>query len=339
MSFFKPVFGIDLGSTNIVIYSPKGGIILEEPSVVAMDQDKNIVAIGKEAREMLGKTPDLLTAVRPIVNGVISDYRAAEKMISFFIAKSLGKYAIFRPEIMASIPSSISSTERRAVIEAVMSSGAREVFLVRESVLSAVGSGIPIQEPKGRMIINMGGGTTDIAVISLGGVVVSKSIKIGGNKIDASIVEMVKKNHNVVIGEKTAENIKKTIGSSMPKEELEIVMVKGRDFVSGLPVEIKISSDEVTECLQKDLQAVISATREVLSQTPPEISADIFDTGILLTGGGALLSDLAKFIQKEIGVEASLSDNPMHAVAIGTGIMMQHLDLYKRSVFSKKADK
>jgi rod shape-determining protein MreB and related proteins len=339
MSFFKPILGIDLGSTSTIIYSPHGGIILEEPSVVAMDENKKIVAIGKEAREMLGKTPDLLTAVRPVVGGVISDYRAAEAMLSFFIQKSLGKYAIFRPEIMVSIPSSISSTERRAVMEAVLKSGAREVFVVREPVLSAVGSGIPIHEPKGRMVINLGGGTADIAVISLGGVVVSKSIKVGSNKFDASIIEMVKKNHGVVIGEKTAENIKKTIGSAISKKELNLVIVKGRDYATGLPREVKISSDEVTEAIDKDLKIIMKAVRDVFFETPPEISADIFDTGILLTGGGSLLSDLCEYIQKDIGVSATMSERPEYAVAIGTGVVMGHLDLYKRSVLSKKAEK
>jgi rod shape-determining protein MreB len=224
-------------------------------------------------------------------------------------------------------------------MEVILKAGAREVFVVREPVLSAVGSGIPIHEPKGRMVINIGGGTADIAVISLGGVVVSKSIKSGGNKMDQSIIEMVKKNHNVVIGEKTAENIKKTIGSAISKTELDIVIVKGRDFISGLPREVKISSDEVTEAIEKDLKVIMRAVRDVFFETPPEISADIFDTGILLTGAGSLLKDLSEYIQKEIGVLATLSERPEYAVAIGTGVVMNHLDLYKRSVLSKKAEK
>lgn len=339
MSVFKPVLGVDLGSSRTIIFSPSKGIVLDEPSVVAMDDSGKILAIGSAAREMIGKTPDMVRAVKPIVGGVISNYRAAEVMLKFFIEKVLGKYAMFRPEIMVSIPSSISTTERRAVMEVVLNASAREVFVVREPVLAAVGSGIPIHEPKGRMVISLGAGTTDIAVISLGGVVFSKSVKVGGDKLDQSIIEMVRQNHNVIIGERTAETIKKAIGSAISHDEVDVVIVKGRDYVTGLPKEIKINSDEVTEAIDKDLRLILRAVKDVFFETPPEISADIFDTGILLTGGGALLGSLAEYVAKELGVNAQVGDKPEYAVALGTGVIMKHLDLYKRSVISKKAEK
>lgn len=339
MSVFKPVLGVDLGSARTIIFNPDKGIVLDEPSVVAIDSSGKILAIGHAAREMLGKTPDQVRAVKPIVNGVIAHYKAAEVMLKFFIEKVLGKYAIFRPEVMVSIPSSISTTERRAVMEVVLAASAREVFVVREPVLAAVGSGIPIHEPKGRMVIALGAGTTDIAVVSLGGVVVSKSIKVGSETFDQSIIDMVKKNHNVVIGEKTAETIKKAIGRALTQSEVDVVLVKGRDYVSGLPKEIKINSDEVTEAIEKDLKLIIRAIKDVFFETPPEISADIFDTGILLTGGGALLGSLSEYVKRELGVDAKIGDKPEYAVAIGTGVVMKHLDLYKRSVISKKAEK
>jgi rod shape-determining protein MreB len=339
MSVFKPVLGIDLGSARTVIYSAGKGIVLDEPSVVAMDNSGNILAIGKAAREMLGKTPDQVQAVKPIVGGVIAHYKASEVMLKFFIEKVLGKYALFRPEIMVSIPSSVSSTERRAVMEVVLKASAREVFVVRAPVLAAVGSGIPIQEPKGRMVIVLGAGTTDIAVVSLGGVVVSKSIKVGGETLDHSIVSVVKQHHNVVIGDKTAETIKKAIGRATTQHEVDVVIVKGRDYVTGLPKEVKINSDEVTEAIEKDLKTIVRAIKDVFFETPPEISADIFDTGILLSGGGALLGNLAEYMKRELGVEARVGDKPEFAVALGTGVVMGHLDLYKRSVISKKAEK
>lgn len=339
MSIFKPVLGVDLGSSRTIIYNPSKGIVLDEPSVVAMDSAGKILAIGKAAKEMLGKTPDQVHAVRPIVHGVVAHYKATEVMLKYFLDKVLGKYAMFRPEVMVSIPSSISSTERRAVMEVVLGSSAREVFVVREPVLAAVGSGVPIHEPKGRMVMSLGAGTTDIAVISLGGVVVSKSIKVGGDTIDQSIIDMVKQNHNVVIGEKTAETIKKAIGRAMTQSEVDVVIIKGRDYVTGLPKEIKINSDEVTEAIEKDLKLIIRAVKDVFFETPPEISADIFDTGILLTGGGALLGNLADYVKRELGVEARVGDKPEFAVVMGTGVVMKHLDLYKRSVISKKAEK
>ncbi len=340
MSLFKQVYGIDLGTYSTIIFSPSRGILLEEPSVVAVDQNNKIMAIGRKAKEMLGKTPDNVFARRPIEGGAISDYKSAEIMIKHFLDKVMGKYAIMKPDIMVSVPSSLSSTERRAVMEVMLKAGAREVFVVREPVLSAVGSGVPVHEPKGRMIVNIGAGTTDVAVISLGGVVFSKSIKIAGDKFNHSIVEMVKKNHNSVIGDKTAENIKRAIGNaiSLDEADLEVVIVKGRDFVTGLPREIKINSDEVTECIEKDLKQIIKVMRDVFFETPPEISADIFDTGITLTGGSALLSGIAEYVKKEIGVNTVVADRPEYVVAIGTGSVLEHLDLYKRSVISKKAE-
>lgn len=338
MSIFKPILGIDLGTSTTVIFVPKKGIVLEEPSVVAMDENKKIVAIGREAKEMVGKTPDLLTAVYPISGGAIADYKATEIMVSSFINKVLSKYTIMKPEIMVSVPSSLSSTERRAVMEVILNAGAREVFVVREPVLSAVGSGVPIHEPRGRMIINIGAGTTDVAVVSLGGVVFSKSIKIAGDKLNQSIIDMVKKNHNTIIGDKTAENIKKTIGNAISKSELDVVLIKGRDYVSGLPREIKVNSDEVTEAIDRELKQIVKVVRDVFFETPPEIAADIYETGMTLTGGGALLTNIAPYLQRELGVQAQVADRPEYAVALGTGVILEHIDMYKRSVISKKAE-
>ncbi len=337
MSYFQQKLGLDLGTNEIVVYVPGKGIVLREPAVVAVSLlDKKIMAIGQEAREMLGKMPDSIMAIKPIKQGAISDYNTTVKMISFFITKVLGKFAFFKPEVIVSVPSSISSTERRAVMEAILEAGAKEVYVVKEPVLAAVGSGVPIQEPIGRMIINVGGGTTDIAVISLGGVVFSKSIKVAGNKMDESIINMVREKHKTVIGERSAEMIKISIGSAVHSKEDKVVKVKGRNFETGQPREIAVNKNEVVEAIMPDLLEIIKAAKEVFSETPPELASDIMDTGILLSGGGALLEGLSIFFEKQLSIPVAVVEEPKLSVAYGMGIILEHVDLYRRALVSKK---
>lgn len=339
MSIFKPKLGIDLGTNEIVVYLPMTGIVLREPTVVAVSlTDKKIMAIGSEAKEMLGKMPDSIMAIKPIKDGAISDYRITVKMINHFINKVLGKYSFFKPEIIVSVPSSVSGTERRAVMEAILEAGAKEVYVVKEPVLAAVGSGVPIQEPIGRMIMNIGGGTTDIAVISLGGVVYSKSVKVGGNKMDESIIKMVRELHNTVIGERSAEIIKMSIGGAVHEKNDTGVRVKGRDFETGQPKEITITKNEVVDALKNDLEEIVKAARDVFAETPPELASDIMDNGILLSGGGALLSNLGEFLESTLHIPAQVVEEPKLSVAYGMGIILDHVDLYKRAVTSKKAE-
>lgn len=339
MSFFKPKLGIDLGTNEIVVYVPAKGIVLREPTVVAVSaKDKKIMAIGAEAKEMLGRMPDSILAIKPIKEGVISDYNMTVKMVTHFINKVLGIYAFFKPEIIISVPSSISPTERRAVMEAILAAGAKEVFVVKEPVLAAIGSGVPIHEPVGRMIMNIGGGTTDIAVISLGGVVFSKSIKCGGNKMDESIQKMVRENYKTIIGERSAEMIKTSIGAAMNEKNDKAVRVKGRDFETGQPKDVTVSTSDVVETLQEDLEEILRAARDVFAETPPELASDIMDNGILLSGGGALLAQLPEFLEKKLKIPAQVVEDPKLCVAYGMGMILDHVGLYKRAVISKKAE-
>lgn len=329
---------MDLGTNEIVIYIPGKGVVLREPTVIAVSlTDKKILAFGAEAKEMLGKMPESIGAIKPIKEGAISDYKMTVKMITHYINKSLGRYSFFKPEIIVSVPSSISGTERRAVMEAVLEAGAKEVYVVKEPVLSAVGSGVPIHEPIGRMIMNVGAGTTDIAVISLGGVVFSKSVKVGGNKMDSSIINMVREKHKTVIGERSAEMIKISIGGAMHKKTDSAAKVKGRDFETGQPQEIIITKNEVVDALMPDLEEIIKAARDVFSETPPELASDIMDNGILLSGGGALLHDLVEFLEKKLHIPATVVEEPKLSVTYGMGVILDHIDFYKRAVVSKKA--
>lgn len=339
MSIFKQKLGIDLGTNEIVVFLPAKGVVLREPTVVAVSAtDKKIMAIGSQAKEMLGKMPDSIVAVKPIKDGAISDYNMTVKMLTFFINKVLGTYSFFKPEIIVSVPSSISSTERRAVMEAVLSAGAKEVYVVKEPVLAAIGSGVPVHEPVGRMIMNIGGGTTDIAVISLGGVVYSKSVKVGGNKMDESIKKMVAEEHGTVIGDRSAEMIKMSIGSALSEKTDTGVRVKGRDFETGQPKDITVTKNEVVEALHDDLEEILRAARDVFAETPPELASDIMDNGILLSGGGALLSHLGEFLEQQLHIPAQIVEEPKLSVAYGMGIILDHVGLYKRAIISKKAE-
>jgi len=337
MSFFTKKIGIDLGTANTLVFLPGKGVVLFEPSVVAVsEQDNKIIAVGIEAKKMLGKTPDSIIAYRPMKDGVIADYRVTEAMLRYFIDKALGKWNFFKPEVMVSVPAGVTSTERRAVIEAAMRAGAKNAYVVKEPILAAIGAGIPIQEPMGHMIVDIGGGTTDVAVISLGGIVSSTSVKCAGNKIDYAIADYIKKTFNLAIGDKTAEDIKIHVGSAVPMEEELVMTIKGRDFLSGLPRTAEIKTNEIVKAISKELRDMIKAIKDVLQETPPELAADIIDQGIIMTGGSSQLRNLAELVFRRTGVKAVVAKDPMYCVAKGTGIALEHLDVYKKAVIAKR---
>ena len=337
MSIFSKKLGIDLGTANTLVYLPNKGIILNEPSVVAVsEQDNVILAIGVEARDMIGKTPENIIVYRPMKDGVIADYRVTEAMLRYFINKSLGKFNLFKPDVMVSVPAGITSTERRAVVEAAIRAGAKNAYVVKEPILAAIGAGIPIQESRGYMIMDVGGGTTDIAVIALGGIVASTSVKCAGNKIGQAIPDYIKKAFNLAIGDRTAEAIKLKIGAAVPREEELTITIKGRDYIQGLPRTAQISTNEIVKAIDKELRTMIGAIKDVLSLTPPELASDIIDDGIIMTGGSSQLRNLADLVYRRTGVKARVADEPLLCVAKGTGEALNHLDTYKKSILSKK---
>ena len=329
--------GIDLGTTYTLVHVPKRGIVINEPSVVAISvNDKKILAVGDEAKEMIGRTPDSIIAIRPLKDGVIADYKTTEAMLRYFINKALGGIKLFRPEVMVAVPAGITPTERRAVIDATIAAGAKAAYIIKEPIASAIGANIPIGSASGHMIIDIGGGTSEIAVISLGGIVAAESVRIGGTRFDSSISEYIRRKYNLAIGERTSEEIKIELGSAMYSEGPAVLDVRGRDMVSGLPTTITISSNDVTEALQKDLQGIIEAAKEVLQQTPPELSADVIDKGIIMAGGSSLLRNIDQLISRAIGVPVYVADDALLCVAKGTGIALDNLDLYKRSILATK---
>ena len=329
--------GIDLGTANTLVYIPGKGIVLNEPSVVAVsEQDNTILAIGNEAKDMIGKTPEAIIAYRPMKDGVIADYRITEAMLRYFISKALGKWNLFRPEVMISVPAGITSTERRAVVEAAIRAGAKNAYVVKEPILAAIGAGIPIHESCGHMIVDIGGGTTDVAVISLGGIVASTSVKCAGNKIDAAIADYIKKMFNLAVGDKTSEEVKIKIGAAVPLEEELTMTIRGRDFVQGLPRTAQVSTNEIVRAIDPELKQVIKAIKDVLQETPPELAADIIDQGIIMTGGTSQLRGFPELIYRRTGVKARLADDSLFCVVNGTGIALEHLDVYKRTILSKK---
>ena len=337
MAIFSKKLGIDLGTANTLVYLPNKGIVLNEPSVVAVsEQDNTILAIGLEAKSMIGKTPDNIIVYRPMKDGVIADYRVTEAMLRYFISKTLGKFNLFKPDVMVSVPAGITSTERRAVVEAAIRAGAKNAYVVKEPILAAIGAGIPIQESRGYMIMDIGGGTTDVAVIALGGIVASTSVKCAGDKIDQAITDYIKKTFNLAIGDKTAEAIKIKIGAAVPLEEELTVTIKGRDFIQGLPRTAQISTNEIVRAIDKELRIMIGAVKDVLSLTPPELASDIIDDGIIMTGGSSQLRNLADLIYRRTGVKARVADEPLLCVAKGTGEALNHLETYKKSILSKK---
>ncbi len=334
---FSKKIGIDLGTTNILVFLPKKGVVINEPSVITVSIDDNrILAVGKKAKEMLGKTPDGIIAVRPMKDGVIADYRVTEAMLRYFINEAGGKIRFFQPEVLISAPAGITSTERRAIIDASSQAGAKNTYIVKEPILASIGAGIPINTPSGNVIIDIGGGTTEVAIISLGGIVSSSSVRIGGNKLDKAIIDYIKKKHSLAVGDRVAESVKISIGGALPREDEEKMEVKGRDLISGLPKTIQISSNEVTEAIHEQLLGIVHAVKSVLQDTPPELVADVINRGMVLSGGGALLRDLDKLIADAIEVPCYIADNPLLCVAKGTGVMLDNLELYKKSVIGKR---
>lgn len=337
MGFLTPKLGIDLGTANTLVFIPGKGVVLNEPSVVAISEiDNKILAVGNEAKDMVGRTPESIVAYRPMRDGVIADYRVTEAMLRYFFQKALGKWNLFKPEVMISVPAGITSTERRAVIEAAMKAGAKNAYIVKEPILAAIGAGIPIYEAHGHMIVDIGGGTTDVAVISLGGIVACTSVKCAGDKIDHSIIDYIKKTFNLAIGDKTAEQIKRDIGSAVLLEDEIEMTIKGRDYLSGLPRSTTIKTNEIVKAVSKDLKEMIKAIKTVLQDTPPELSSDIIDRGIIMTGGTSQLRNLTELVYRKTGVKAILAKDALYCVAKGTGVAIDHLDTYKKSIIAKR---
>ena len=329
--------GIDLGTANTLVFIPGRGVVINEPSVVAVSLDDNrILAVGNEAREMIGRTPETIVAYRPLKDGVIADYRVTEAMLRYFMDKAAGRIRLFKPEVMVSVPAGVTSTERRAVVEAATKAGAKTAYVVKEPVLAAIGANIPITEPIGHMVVDIGGGTADIAVISLGGIVASNSVKVAGNKLDQAIADSIKKHYNLAIGDRTAEEVKIRIGSAVPLEEDIVMDVKGRDLLTGLPRTVAMRSSEITEAIGEPLREIIQAIKQVLHDTPPELAADIMERGIVMSGGTSLLRNIHRLVYEETGVPARIAEDPLLSVARGTGIALEHLDVYKRSIVSKR---
>ena len=329
--------GVDLGTANVLVYVKGKGILLREPSVVAIDRDTNtILAIGEEARAMIGRTPGNIVAIRPLRDGVIADYDTTESMLRHFILKVAGKRYFFKPRIMVCIPSGVTTVEKRAVLEAAMQAGAKKTYLIEEPLAAALGAGLDISEPFGSMVVDIGGGTTDVAVLSLGGIVVSESIKVGGDKFDDALVRYVKKQHNVIIGERTAEQIKVDIGTALPSERNESMEIRGRDLLTGLPKAIRITSAETFDALSEAVSLIVQRVKSVLENTPPELSSDIMDRGIVMTGGGSMLHGLDKLIQKETGIPTYLAEDPLSCVALGTGKALESLGSLEDSLTTLK---
>lgn len=337
MSFLTPKLGIDLGTANTLVFVPGRGVVLNEPSVVAIsDVGRRVLAVGAEAKEMIGRTPGEIIAYRPLKDGVIADYRVTQAMLKYFISKAMGRFQLLKPEVMISVPTGVTSTERRAVVEAAIKAGAKNAYVVKESVLAAIGAGIPIQEPRGNMVVDIGGGTTDVAVISLGGIVASTSVKCAGDRLDHAITDYVKKTFNLGIGEKTAEAIKIGIGSAVPVEEELMMTVRGRDFITGLPRTADIHTNDVVKAMGKELREIIKAIRDVLQETPPELAADIIDRGITMTGGTSQLRNFPELVLRRTGVKAVVADEALFCVARGTGIALEHLETYKKAIIAKR---
>lgn len=337
MKIFSKKLGIDLGTANTLVFLPGRGIVLNEPSVVAVsEQDNKILAIGFEAKDMIGKTPESIITYRPMKDGVIADYRVTEAMLRYFINKAMGRFNFFKPDVMVSVPAGVTSTERRAVVEAAIRAGAKNAYVVKEPILAAIGAGIPIYESKGYMVVDIGGGTTDVAVISLGGIVASTSVKCAGNKIDQAIADYIKKTFNLAIGDRTAEEVKIKIGAAVPLEEELHVTIKGRDFIQGLPRSAQVSTNEIVRAIDGELRQIVKAIKDVLQETPPELASDIIDHGIIMTGGSSLLRNFTDLIYLKTGVKATIAEDALFCVAKGTGIALEHLDVYKKTVLAKK---
>ncbi len=325
--------GIDLGTANVLVYLKGKGIVVDEPAVVALaNRDNTVVAVGTEARDMMGRTPDTISVIRPMKDGVIADYLITEAMLRYFLKRVVGRLNIIKPEVMICIPAGVTSVERRAVADAAEQAGARRpVNLVEEPLAAAIGARIPVGTPSGNMVVDIGGGRTEAAVISMYGIVVCESARVAGDRMDDAIAAYVKRRHNLLIGERTAEEVKITIGSAIPLEEEITMEVRGRDQVSGLPRPVTLTSNEITQALQDTLASILQTVRSVMERTPPELAADVIDRGLVLTGGGSMLRYLDVLLTQETGVPCHLADNPLQCTAIGTGVALEHLDVIQRS--------
>ncbi|CEP68447.1 Cell shape determining protein MreB/Mrl [Moorella glycerini] len=325
--------GIDLGTATVLVYVQGKGIVLREPSVVALNRDNGqIFAVGEEARRMLGRTPGNIIALRPLRDGVIADYDSTEKMLRYFIEKAIGRQGFFRPRVMVCIPSGVTGVEERAVRQAAQQAGARQAYVIEEPLAAALGAGLDIAEPSGSMVVDIGGGTTDIAVLSLGGIVCSNSLRVAGDKLDEAIVRYIRREHNLMIGERSAEELKINIGTAHPSSRVEASMdVRGRDLVTGLPKTVNITSREIYTAIQEPLQQIVGAVKEVLEKTPPELAADLVNKGIVMTGGGSLLHGLDLLLSEETGLPVHVADDPVSCVALGTGKALTMLDVLKQN--------
>ncbi|HHX01692.1 MAG TPA: rod shape-determining protein [Firmicutes bacterium] len=329
--------GIDLGTANTLVYVRGRGIVIDEPSVLARDQEtKEILAVGNKAKEMVGRTPGNIVAIRPLRDGVIADFDTTERMLRDFLVKANRRMSWVRPRVVIAVPSGVTEVEKRAVIDAAISAGAKDARVIEEPMAAAIGVGLPVQEPTGNMIVDIGGGTTEVAVISLGGIVAHRSIRIGGDEMDDAIIQHIRRNYNLLIGERTAETIKKTIGTACPQETESSLEVRGRDLVTGLPKTITITSEEVREALAEPVASILEGVKVTLEQTPPELAADIMDRGIVMAGGGALLTGLDQLIAGETGMPVHVTEEPLQAVVKGTGLVLEHYDLMQRIMIGPK---
>jgi len=330
--------GIDLGTKNSLVFIPGKGVVLDEPSVVAVSlQENQILAVGAEAKEMIGRTPDAIKVYRPLRDGVIANSRITQAMIKYFISKvNTGLNRFIKPELLIGVPAGISSTERRAVIQSGVLAGAKDVFVAKEPILSAIGAGIPINSASGHMIVDIGGGTAEVAVISLGGIVTSESLRVAGDVLDNCITDYIKEKHNLAIGDQTAEGIKTKIGTALPESKEEVMEIRGRDLETGLPKTIKIASNEIFEAIGDPLEEIVTCIKSVLRETPPELAGDIMDKGMVIAGGGACLRNIATLISQKTGVPCFIAEDPLRCVAKGTGVVLDNLDIYKKSLMAKK---
>ncbi len=334
---FTRKIGIDLGTANTVVFVPGRGFIITEPTIVALSQpDNTVLAVGREAKEMIGRTPADIVAYRPLKDGVIADYYITQAMLRYFIARAMGAFSLIKPEVVISVPAGITPTERRAVVNAARDAGAKEAYVVKEPILAALGAGVPINHSSGNMIINVGGGTSEVAVVSLGGIVSWASLRVAGNKFDAAIADYIKKRYGLHIGEQMAETVKIEIGSALPmKDKLEF-RIRGRDAVSGLPRDVVVNSNEIAEALSAHLSDIAASVQGVFNATPPELVADIMEKGVILSGGGAELRNIDEFFRRATGVHTFIAEEPLFCVAKGTGMILNHLEVYKRTLLNKR---
>ncbi len=333
---FRKNIAIDLGTANTLVWVAGDGIVANEPTVVAIQADSNkVIAVGEDAKKMLGRTPEALIASRPMRDGVIADYQVTEAMLRYFIGKVLGRFQLFKPNVMVCVPAGCTQVERRAALDATLAAGAGHAYLIDEPLAAAIGAGIPVSAPSGHMIVDMGGGSTEAAVISLGGVVVHKSVRVAGTKIDEAIATYLKKKHNLIIGDQTSEEIKLKIGSAIPLVKEEKLEISGRDLVFGLPRSVVVTSSEITEAIKGTLLQLIGAVKAVLEDTPPELASDIIDKGIVMSGGTALLRNFDKLMTQETGVPAHVADEPLLCVVRGTGLVLENIELWRRSISTR----